>query len=162
MLVSIVVAVSANNVIGVDGDLPWHLSEDLKRFKQITMGKPMIMGRLTYESIGRALPGRRSIILTRQEDFFAEGCEIAASLRQAIELAGDADDVMVIGGGKVYAQMLPMTNRIYLTRVHADIEGDTFFPQLDNSDWQLANAEECPADEGRPVGFTFETLVRSA
>jgi dihydrofolate reductase len=161
MLVSIIVAASANNVIGVDGDLPWHLPEDLKRFKQTTMGKPMIMGRLTYASIGRALPGRRSIVLTRQPDFSADGCEIASSPEEAIGLAGDVEEVMVIGGGKVYEQMLPMTDRIYLTRVQTEIEGDTFFPDFDESMWRTSGIEEFPAGEVRPVGFSFRILERT-
>ncbi len=161
MLVSIIVAASANNVIGVDGDLPWHLPEDLKRFKQTTMGKPMIMGRLTYASIGRALPGRRSIVLTRQPDFSADGCEIASSPEEAIGMAGDVEEVMVIGGGKVYEQMLPMTDRIYFTRVHTEIEGDTFFPDFDESMWRTSGIEEFPAGEGRPVGFSFRILERT-
>ena len=161
MPVAIIVAASANNVIGANGDLPWHLSEDLKRFKKITMGKPMIMGRRTYESIGRALPGRRSIILTRQDDFRADGCEIAASPQEAIRLAGDVEEIMVIGGGNVYAQLLPTTTRIYRTSVHAEIEGDTFFPDLVDSEWQSVETEEFPAGEGRPIGFTFQILERN-
>jgi len=161
MLVSIIVAASANNVIGVDGDLPWHLPEDLQRFKQTTMGKPMIMGRLTYASIGRALPGRRSIVLTRQPDFSADGCEIASSPEEAIGMAGDVAEVMVIGGGKVYEQMLPMTDRIYLTRVQTEIEGDTFFPLLAESEWHVIETEELPAGEERPLGFAFQTIERS-
>ena len=161
MLVSIIVAASANNVIGVDGDLPWHLPEDLQRFKQTTMGKPMIMGRLTYASIGRALPGRRSIVLTRQSNFSADGCEIASSPEEAIGMAGDVEEVMVIGGGKVYEQMLPMTDRIYFTRVQTEIEGDTFFPDFDESMWRTSGIEEFPAGEGRPVGFSFSILERT-
>ena len=160
MLVSIIVAASANNVIGVAGDLPWHVSEDLKRFKQITMGKPMIMGRLTYESIGRALPGRRSIILTRQKGYLAEGCEIAATPQQALQLAGDVEEAMVIGGGKIYEYMLPLTDRIYLTRVDAQIKGDAYFPELDENEWRSGETEEFPAKEGRPVGFSFNILER--
>jgi dihydrofolate reductase len=160
MLVSIIVAASANNVIGVDGGLPWHISEDLKQFRRITMGKPMIMGRLTYESIGRALPGRRSIILTRQSDFVAQDCEMAGSPQEALKAAGDVDEVMVIGGGKIYAQMLPFVNRIYLTRIHAEIDGDTWFPPLDASDWRSVSTEEFLQSAQRPVGFTFEVLDR--
>lgn len=160
MRVSIIVAVAKNNVIGVDGDLPWHISEDLRRFKEITMGKPMIMGRKTFESIGRPLPGRRSIILTRDNTFFADGCEIASSPGVALTLAGDVDEVMIIGGGKVYEQMLAATGRIYLTRVHADIDGDTFFPELNTNQWKSVAEEEFPETEGREVGFTFLTLER--
>lgn len=156
-----IVAASTNNVIGVDGDLPWHLTEDLKKFKAITMGKPMIMGRATYESIGRALPGRRSIVLSRQEEFEAEGCDVVASLSAALEIAGDVDEVMVIGGGKVYAEFLPMIDCIYLTRVDATIEGDTWLPELKISDWKLIESENFPASEEREYGFSFEVWKRT-
>lgn len=160
MRISIIVAVAANGVIGVDGDLPWRLPEDLRRFKEITMGKPMIMGRLTYESIGKALPGRRSLILSRQDDFSAPGCEIFSTAAEALAAAGNVEEVMIIGGGDLYKQLLPMTDRIYLTRVDAEIQGDTYFPEIDMSEWQLNSSESCPATSDRPCGFTFETLDR--
>ena len=119
MNISLIVAASTNNVIGVAGGLPWHLPEDLKRFKAITMGKPIIMGRATYASIGRALPGRKSIVLTRQSGFEAEGCEVVDSIDAAISAAGAVDEVMIIGGGDIYRQFLPQADRIYLTRVLA-------------------------------------------
>lgn len=124
------------------------------------MGKPMIMGRLTYESIGRALPGRRSIVLTRQDAFVAQDCEVAGSAQEALQAAGTVDEVMVIGGGKVYEQMLPLVNRIYLTRVHAEVDGDTYFPSLDLNEWQSISSETFPQSESRPIGYTFETLDR--
>ncbi len=161
MKISIIVAASTNNVIGVDGDLPWHLSEDLKKFKAITMGKPMIMGRATYESIGCALPGRRSIVLSRQEGFDAEGCDVVSSPTEALNVAGDVDEVMIIGGGKVYADFLPMTDRIYLTRVDATIEGDTLLPALAESEWELLESEHYPASEQREYGFRFEVWERT-
>ena len=161
MKISFVVAASTNNVIGVDGDLPWRLPEDLKKFKSITMGKPMIMGRATYDSIGRALPGRQSIVLTRQKGFRAEGCDVATSIEDALKLAGDAEEVMVIGGGKIYEQFLPMADRIYLTRVNATVEGDTYFPQLDNDEWQMVESENFPAVETPEYGFVFETWERN-
>ena len=148
-------------MIGVDGDLPWHLSEDLRKFKAITMGKPMIMGRATYESIGRALPGRHSIVLSRQEGFEAEGCDVATSPKEALEIAGDVDEVMIIGGGKVYADFLAMTDHIYLTRVDAEIEGDTWLPEIAVNDWRLLESEKHPANEEREYGFTFELWARS-
>lgn len=161
MRISIVVAASANNVIGADGELPWRLPEDLKKFKAITMGKPMIMGRATFESIGRALPGRRSIVLSRQADFEAEGCDVVSSPADALSVAGDVEEVMVIGGGKVYSQFLPLAGRIYLTRVDATIEGDTFFPDLDTDDWRVVEAERFPAGEEREYGFSFEVWERN-
>ena len=160
MRVSVIVAASANNVIGVDGGLPWRLPEDLRRFKELTMGKPMLMGRLTYESIGKALPGRRSIILTRQIDFQAADCEVVATADAAIAAVSDVEELMIIGGGNVYEQLLPMTDRIYLTRVHTHIDGDTFFPDIDPADWRSINAERFPVNADREYGFTFETLER--
>jgi len=160
MRVSIIVAASANNVIGVNGGLPWRLPEDLRKFKEITMGKPMIMGRATYESIGRALPGRKSIVLTRQEDFEAEGCEVVATTDESMAAAGDAAEVMIIGGGEIYRQFLPMCDRVYLTRVQAEIAGDTRFPELDMEEWTVTAAEEYPAGDEREYGFTMEVLER--
>jgi dihydrofolate reductase len=159
-MISLIVAASTNNVIGVGGGLPWHLPDDLKKFKSITMGKPMIMGRATYESIGRPLPGRRSIVLTRQAGFEAEGCDVAASPEEALEIAGDVEEVMVIGGGKIYERFLPMADRIYLTRVEAHVEGDTFFPTLDRDEWQLVQSECFPAKDGQDPGFFVEMLER--
>ncbi len=159
MRISLIVAVSANNVIGANGKLPWHLSADLKRFKAITMGKPMIMGRATYDSIGMALPGRRSIVMTRQPTFEAAGCDVVASPEQALAIAGDLDEVMVIGGSKIYALFLPMAERIYLTRVHANIAGDTFFPDLDTKDWDIIELQDFAAD-GQEPGFSFECWQR--
>jgi len=155
-----IVAASTNNVIGVDGELPWHLSEDLKKFKAITMGKPMIMGRATYESIGRALPGRHSIVLSRQEGFEAEGCDVVGSVTEALEIAGDVDEIMIIGGGKVYTDFLSMTDRIYLTRVDATIEGDTWLPELPENEWTLLESENFPAGEEQEYGFSFEVWAR--
>ncbi len=160
MKVSMIVAASANNVIGVDGGLPWRLSEDLRRFKEITMGKPMIMGRLTFESIGKALPGRHSIVITRQTDYEAEGCDVVATADAALELAGGADEVVIIGGGKVYEQLLPMTDRIYLTRVHADFDGDTFFPEIREDEWHIVSSEPLPSNDERPFSISFQTLER--
>jgi dihydrofolate reductase len=158
--VSVIVAASANNVIGVDGGLPWRLPEDLRRFKELTMGKPMIMGRLTYESIGKALPGRRSIILTRQGDYQLEDCEVVATVDAAIAVAGDVAELMVIGGGNVYEQLLPVAERVYMTRVHTHIDGDTYFPELNSSEWRSISAEEFPLHADRQYGFSFETLER--
>jgi len=161
MRISLIVAVSANNVIGVNGELPWRLSEDLKRFKAITMGKPMIMGRATYDSIGVALPGRRSIVLTRQANFLAAGCDVVASPEQALAIAGDVNEIMIIGGSEIYALFLPMAERIYLTRILANIAGDTFFPDLDTSDWDVIESQEFAADDQEP-GFSFECWQRRA
>ena len=160
MKISLIVAASNNNVIGLDGELPWHLSEDLKRFKVTTMGKPMIMGRATFASIGRALPGRKSIVMSQQKAFVAEGCDVASSVEQAIACAGDVDEIMVIGGGKIYELFLPIANRIYLTRVDAHIEGDTFFPTLDTKSWSTIESEDFPVTDQQEFGFHIETLER--
>jgi dihydrofolate reductase len=151
MRVSIIVAASANNVIGINGQLPWRLPEDLRRFKDLTMGKPML---------GRALPGRRSIILTRQADFQAEDCEVVATADAAIAAAGDVEELMIIGGGHIYEQLLPLSHRIYLTRVHTNIDGDTYFPEINPAEWQSTSAENFPATADRQYAFTFETLER--
>lgn len=158
--VTIVVAASTNNVIGSDGALPWRLPEDLQRFKQITIGKPIVMGRLTHDSIGRALPGRRNIILSRQPGYMAEGCDVVGSRKEALDLLSDEDEVMIIGGGKIYEQFLPLATRIYLTRVDAEIDGDTYFPALDMDQWRLLGREEFPVTEKRKTGFAIEELVR--
>lgn len=155
-----IVAASTNNVIGVNAGLPWRLSEDLRRFREITMGKPMIMGRLTFETIGTALPGRRSIVITRQADYKPEGIEVVTTVDAALELARGAEEVMIIGGGKVYEQMLPMTDRIYLTRVHAEFDGDTFFPEIKDDEWRIVSSEPLPPNDERPFSISFQTLER--
>lgn len=161
MKISIVVAHAANNVIGKDGGLPWHLSEDLKRFKAITMGKPIIMGRRTCESIGRALPGRQNIVITRQSAFKAEGCDVVSCPADALQIAADATEVMVIGGGRIYAQFLPRTERIYRTRIEAEIAGDTFFPELATADWHITASEVFPENADRKWSFVCEVLDRN-
>ena len=160
MKISILVAASTNNVIGRDGGLPWRLPEDLKRFKQITMGKPMIMGRATWDSIGRALPGRQSIVMTRQEAFAAEGCDVVATIDEALDAAGDVEEVMIIGGGNLYEQFLPKTDRLYFTRVHARIDGDTHFPEIDESEWEQVSEELFPACVDREHAFDMLVLDR--
>ena len=126
-MISLIVAASTNNAIGIRGDLPWRLSDDLKRFKAVTMGKPIIMGRKTWDSIGRPLPGRQNIVITRQPGFSAEGCDVVASVAEAVAIAGDVDEVMVIGGSQIYELALPSADRIYLTRVHARARGRCVF-----------------------------------
>lgn len=160
MPLSLIVAVAENQVIGREGQLPWRLSADLRRFKRLTMGHRIVMGRKTYESIGRALPGRTSIVLTRQADFqAAEGVLVADSLEAALREAGD-DEVFVIGGAGVYRESLPRATRVYLTRVHADVEGDTFFPRLDPQTWRLVEQHPHPADEKNDFAHTFQVYER--
>ncbi len=159
--ISLVVAASTNNVIGIAGDLPWHLSDDLKRFKSLTMGKPIVMGRKTFESIGRALPGRQNIVITRQSEFAADGCDIVSSPEAAIAAADDAQEVMIIGGGEIYRLFLPLANRIYLTRVEVVLEGDTVFPAIDESDWLEITRNEYSADGSNDFDFTILTFSRN-
>lgn len=162
MKISLIVAAATNNVIGRDGGLPWHLSEDLKRFKRITTGKPIIMGRLTHESIGKPLPDRRNIVISSREGLEIEGCEIVATPDAALALVADAEEVMIIGGGKVYEQVLPMADRIYMTRVDAIPDGDTFFPEINNEEWQVVEQENISADKTGELGYSFITLDRLA
>ena len=159
-MISLIVAVSTNNVIGADGDLPWRLSDDLKRFKVVTMGKPIVMGRKTYESIGRPLPGRQNIVITRRNNFTADGCDVVQSTEEAVEVAGGADEVMVIGGSQIYAAFLPLAERIYLTRVHTEVDGDAFFPPIDEAEWRESAGESYEADDSNDCACTVTTLTR--
>ena len=160
-MISFVVAVSRNGVIGREGGLPWHISSDLKRFKEITMGKPVIMGRKTWESLPRKpLPGRRNIVITRQQGFRAEGAEVAATPEEALRLAGGVPEIAVIGGGEVYSLFWPMVDRLYLTEVDLDVEGDTHFPAPDPSEWREVAREIHPKGERDSASFTLRTLDR--
>lgn len=161
MDISIIVAMSENRVIGVDNRLPWHLPADLQHFKSITLGKPIVMGRKTYESIGRPLPGRTNIVVTRDPDFRPDQVVVADSLQAALDAAAGADEVMVIGGASLYAQMLPKASRLYLTVVHQVIEGDAFFPDLNDSDWKTVDARRCEPDQKNPLRYSFLTLQRT-
>ena len=147
-------------MIGAGGAMPWHLPEDLRRFRRLTMGKPIVMGRATFDAIGRPLPGRRNIVISRQRDLRIDGCEVASGPEQALVLAADAEEVMVIGGGQIYEQFLPRADRIELTRVHLEVEGDAFFPAPDPKEWRVVSEESFPAGQERPVGFTCLTLER--
>jgi dihydrofolate reductase len=160
MRISLVVAASANDVIGVEGRLPWRLPGDLKNFKRLTMGKPVIMGRLTWESIGRPLPGRRNIVITRNPDYVAAGCDIVASPAAALAAAGDDDEVMIIGGGQVYALFRAQAQRLYLTRVDVHLEGDAFFPPPGDDEWRLIDREAQPADDANEYAFEIRTYER--
>lgn len=140
-MVSIIVAVSENGIIGKDNDLPWKISEDLKRFKKLTKGHPVIMGRKTHESIGRILPDRLNIVITRDKDVSYNGCITVNSISDAIRKAGNDKEIFIIGGGEIYKKSLGFVDRIYLTKVHQTVEGDTYFPTL-NSDWKETNRED--------------------
>jgi dihydrofolate reductase len=158
--VSIVVATDDHGGIGLGGGLPWHLPEDLKRFKALTMGKPIVMGRRTHDSIGRPLPGRHNIVISRQPGLRIEGCTVVDSLDAALAAAGPVPEVVVIGGADVYRLALPGAETLYLTRVHADVGADTFFPALDAADWEEVAREERPADERHAHALSYVTLRR--
>jgi dihydrofolate reductase len=160
MRIAIVVIVTENGVIGRDNAMPWHLPDDLKRFKQVTMGKPIVMGRKTFESIGKALPGRHNIVVTRNKDFAALGCTVVTSVDEAMTAAGTVDEVCMVGGGDLFRQVLPQTDVVYLTRIHASIDGHTYFPSLPESEWRETFREEHGVDARHAYPFTFLTLER--
>ena len=159
-LLTIVVAAAQNHVIGRDNQLPWRLPDDLKRFKEVTLGKPVVMGRKTYDSIGRPLPGRTNIVITRQPQLEIPGCLVVGSLAGALRAAQDAPEVMLIGGAQLYDSSLGQVGRIHLTRVHAAVEGDTLFPTLDPSEWHETLVATHPADDRHLHAFSFLTLDR--
>lgn len=158
-IVSLVAAVARNGVIGRDNDLPWRLPDDLKHFKTITLGKPVVMGRRTFESIGRPLSGRENRVVSRRVDFEAPGCRVFSGLDEALQ-AGPEPEVMVIGGAQVYAEALPLVRRIYLTEVDADVKGDARFPTLDPAAWREVSREHHPADERHAHAFALCILER--
>ncbi len=160
MIISIVAAVGEHGVIGNEDRLPWHLPADLAYFKQLTMGSPIVMGRKTHESIGRPLPGRLNIVVTRDEEYHAAGCATARSFDEALAFAGDAAEVFIIGGAELFAEALPRADRIYLTRVHAEFEGDVFFPAFDESEWKEVAREDHDADEENASSYSFCRLER--
>lgn len=161
MRVSAVVAASDNNVIGKDGGLPWHVSSDLKLFKEITMGKPVIMGRRTWESLPKQpLPGRRNIVITRNPDYAAEGADVAGSIHEALAMCEGEPEVSIIGGGQVYEQAMNRTDRIYLTRIHLTVDGDTFLPELPENEWQEVERREFEKGERDDAAFTLVVLDR--
>lgn len=157
---SIIVAMARNRVIGAKGAMPWHLPEELKRFKQLTMGHPLIMGRRTWESIGRPLPGRTMIVVTRQPDYRAPGALVVHSLDEALAAAGDDPEIFVIGGEEIFRAALPRADRLYLTTVEADVPGDTFMPEIDWAAWREIDAREHPADGRNPFAFRSATYER--
>jgi dihydrofolate reductase len=161
---SLLVAMDERGGIGLGDGLPWRLPDDLKRFKQLTMQHFILMGRKTCESIGRPLPGRQMVVITRQPGFSAPGCQVAPSLQAALELAAktEPDEVFVIGGGQIFALALPLADRIHLTRVHTVTPADVFFPDFDTALWKTTYSEFHPADERHVHAFTFQILDRIA
>jgi len=163
--VAMIAAMGRNRVIGRDNQMPWHLPEDLKYFKATTMGKPIVMGRKTFDSLGRPLPGRANIVVSRQSGLSIPGVEVVASIEQGLELAQQraeqdgVDEIMVIGGGNLYEQCLPLAGRLYLTRVQLEPEGDAWFPAINDADWVLRESRTVAAGEGFPA-HSYEVLER--
>lgn len=158
--ITLVVAHTENRVIGRDGGMPWHLPADLARFKAVTMGKPMIMGRRTFESIGRALPGRRSIVVTRDRSWSAPGVEVAHSIDAAIARCAEAPEVAVIGGGEIFTALLDRADKIFQTIIHTTLDGDTRFSELDADVWHEVSRETRPADAANAYALSFVELRR--
>ena len=163
---SLMVAKASNRVIGRNNKLPWYLPNALKYFKQVTFGKPVIMGRKTWDSLGKPLPGRTNIVITRQTDFQAEGAKVVATLDEAVTLAENVafiegqDEAVVMGGAEIYALALPKTDRLYLTEVHAEVDGDTWFPEYDTSEWKEIGREDFPAEGPNPYDYSFVVYER--
>ncbi|MFC1749141.1 type 3 dihydrofolate reductase [Pseudomonadota bacterium] len=155
MSISIITAMADNRAIGINNQLPWHLPADLKWFRQQTTGKPILMGRKTYDSIGRPLPNRRNIIISRDQTLSIEGCEVVSSANDALTLCEDVEEVMVIGGASFYEQMLPHAQRLYLTLVHTSVEGDAFFPEIDFNQWKEVERTDHQADEANAFDYSF-------
>lgn len=167
MKIAMIAAMADNRVIGADNDMPWHLPADLKHFKQTTLGKPVIMGRKTYESIGRALPGRPNIVISTRADYHLTDADVVNSPEAAIEKAqdyvtGDAQEVMIIGGGTIYSAFLDKADTLYLTHIDLQVEGDTQFPDYQSlANWQEREKSVHQSDERNPHNYTFVTLVRT-
>ncbi|SHM82873.1 dihydrofolate reductase [Chitinophaga sp. CF418] len=162
MTLSIIVAASENNVIGINNHLPWHLPVDMKYFKDMTMGKPIVMGRKSFEELGRVLPGRPNIMITRQPDYKAEGLYVVPSLEAGIEKAKTfgTEEIFITGGGEIFKMALPIIDRLYLTRVHAEVSGDTHFPEFDPRGWKLVKNDRHEKDEKHAYALTFQVWER--
>ena len=163
MLISLIVAMAHGRVIGANNQMPWHMPADLRHFKQMTLGKPVIMGRRTYESIGRPLPGRRNLVISRQPAWSADGVECCPSLDAALHAVQDGAEVMIIGGGQLYREALPRADRLYLTHIDLQVEGDTWFPDYlaAGDEWRVLSREHHPEDEHNPYPYCFEILARA-
>ena len=162
MRLSLIAAMASNRVIGRDNRLPWHLSADLKRFKRLTLGHTLVMGRKTFESIGRPLPGRSTVVVTRQEGYAPEGVQVVHSIAEALELAQGDDEVFIAGGGDIFQQTLPVADRLYLTIIEEAFPGDAYFPEYDESQWRLVDREDHGPTEDAPFSWSFQTLDRQA
>ncbi|MGD8851695.1 MAG: type 3 dihydrofolate reductase [Gammaproteobacteria bacterium] len=160
MRIALVAAMAENRVIGRDNRVPWRLSADLRHFKSLTMGKPVIMGRNTWESIGKPLPGRSNIVVTRNRDYRAQGARVVHSIEQALAAAAGCEEAMIIGGAELYRQTLERADRLYLTLVEATLEGDTLFPEIEPDEWRELEREHHRADEKNECDYSFVTLER--
>jgi dihydrofolate reductase len=160
MRIAAIFAMSDNRVIGKDNQLPWRLPADMRHFKKITMGKPILLGRKTYESIGHALPGRCNVVITRDIHFQAPGCVVANSLETALLAADYSEEIIVIGGAILYQHLLPRTHRLYMTLIHHQFDGDTYFPELNMTEWQEVEREDHHADAENQYDYSFITLDR--
>jgi dihydrofolate reductase len=158
--ITLIAAMARNRAIGFDGGMPWHLPAELKHFKASTMGKPIVMGRKTWESIGRALPGRQNIVVTRKRAYQAEGCTVVPSFDEAME-AAVGEEVMIIGGGQLYRQALPLANRMILTLVDCESEADTWFPEWNKDEWREISRRSQAADDNNPLAYKVLELERS-
>ena len=158
MRIAMIAAMANNRVIGKDNKMPWHLPEDLRHFKAMTLSKPVIMGRKTYESIGRPLPGRHNIVISRNDRLVIDGVTCVTSFEQALVSAGDCEEVVVIGGGQLYEQLLPKADVLYLTLIDLDVDGDTVFPDWDDGSWEIENSETATNDKG--LQYSFNTFVK--
>ncbi len=161
-LISIIAAMTDDRVIGINNSLPWKLPGDMKWFRRQTLGKPILMGRKTFESFGaRPLPERTNIVVTRDQAYQAEGAVVVHSIDEALQAAGDVDEIMIIGGASFYEQMLPRARRMYLTRVHTEVTGDAWFPEFDQSQWREVERIDCEADERNACAHSFIILERT-
>lgn len=160
-IISMIAAMAKNRVIGKNNQMPWHLPADLQHFKKITLGKPIIMGRHTFESIGKPLPGRKNIVITSQQDYSFEGIEVFHSLDKAIDSLLDSEEIIIMGGGRIYQQMLVHADRLYLTHIDYEVEGDTFFPEYKSLGWDKISKETRSKDENNLYDCTFVTLQRN-
>lgn len=158
MRIAMIAAMAKNRVIGKDNKMPWHLPEDLRHFKAMTLGKPVVMGRKTFESIGRPLPGRHNIVISRQADLQIEGVTCVTSFEAAKRAAGDCEELVVIGGGQLYKQLLPQADRLYLTQINLDVDGDTFFPEWEDNEWQKTETQSSISADG--LEYNFINLVK--
>jgi dihydrofolate reductase len=160
MIISSIAAIAENNAIGKNNQLLWRLPADLKHFKEITTGHTVIMGRKTFESVGKPLPNRRNIVITRSNTLNIENVEVVNSIEQAIALCNQDEEVFIVGGAEIYQAAMDITNQIYLTVVHANFEADTYFPEIDPMIWEQTAVEKHEADEKNPFAYTFSTLIR--